>query len=99
MAVVNKCRQSIKTEDFFAPYGGEEFIIILPGASLRNAIKNTNLICKSIASTRYRLDDETNEQTLHVTVSIGVSCHQKADTTTSVIKRADDALYVAKNAG
>ena len=99
MAIVNKCRQSIRGEDFFARYGGEEFIIILPGASLRNAVKKANHICKSVASTWYRLDDDQDGQTLHVTISIGVSCHQKADTTTSVIQRADKALYAAKHVG
>jgi diguanylate cyclase len=99
MAIVNKCRQSIRSEDFFARYGGEEFIIILPGASLRNAVKKANHICKSVASTRYRLDDDQGGQTLHVTISIGVSCLQKADTATSVIQRADKALYAGKHAG
>jgi diguanylate cyclase len=99
MAIVNKCRQSIRAEDFFARYGGEEFIVILPGASLRNAVKKANHICKSVASTRYRLNDGPDGQTLHVTLSIGVSCHQKADTTTSIIQRADKALYAAKDAG
>lgn len=99
MAIVNKCRQSIRGEDFFARYGGEEFIIILPGASLRNAVKKANHICKSVASTRYRLDDDHDGQSLHVTMSVGVSCHQKADTTTSVMQRADKALYAAKHAG
>ena len=99
MAVVNKCRQSIRGEDFFARYGGEEFVIILPGASLRNAVKKANHICKSVASTWYRLDDDQDGQTLNITISIGVSSYQKDDTTTSVIKRADDALYAAKHAG
>jgi diguanylate cyclase len=99
MAVVNKCRQNIRGEDFFARYGGEEFVIILPGASLRNAVKKANYICKAVASTRYRLSDSKDEQTLKVTMSVGVSCHQKADTVDSVIKRADKALYAAKHAG
>ena len=99
MAVVNKCRQNIRGEDFFARYGGEEFVIILPGASLRNAVKKANFICKAVASTLYRLDDAKDGQTLKVTMSVGVSCHQKADTVDSVIERADKALYAAKHAG
>ena len=99
MAVACKCRQNIRGEDFFARYGGEEFVIILPGASLRNAVKKANHICKSVASTRYRLDDFQDGQTLDVTISIGVSCHQKADTVTSIIQRADKALYAAKYGG
>ena len=99
MAVVNKCRQYIRGEDFFARYGGEEFVIILPGASLANAIKKAIHICESVASTWYRLDDDKKGQTLNITISIGVSCCQKTDTSTSVIKRADKALYAAKHAG
>ena len=99
MAIANKCRQSIRGADFLARYGGEEFVIILPGASLRNGAKKANYICKSVASTWYRLDEDQDRQTLHVTVSIGVSGIQKADTTTSVIQRADKALYAAKHAG
>ena len=99
MAIVNKCRQSIRGEDFFARYGGEEFIIILPGASLRNAVKKANHICKSVASTWYRLDDDQDGQTLHVTISVGVSSYQKDDTTASVIQRTDKALYAAKHGG
>ncbi len=99
LAIVNKCRQSIRGDDFLARYGGEEFTIILPGASLRNAVKKANQICKSVASTRYRLDDDQHGQTLQVTISIGVSCLQKGDTMASVIQRADKALYAAKGAG
>ena len=99
IAIVQKCRNSIRAEDFFARYGGEEFAIVLPGASLRNAVKKAKHICNSVASARYLLDDEPNSQTLHATVSIGVSCHQKGDTTTTVIKRADRALYAAKHLG
>ena len=99
LAIINKCGQSIREEDFFARYGGEEFVIILPGATLRNAIKRAQHICKSIASTRYYLDDVPGSPTLSVTVSIGISSLQKEDTMTSVTQRADKALYAAKHNG
>ena len=99
LAITNKCRQLIRGEDFLARYGGEEFVIILSGASLKNAIKKAEAICKSIASTRYYLDDVAGNPTLSVTVSIGVSSLQKADTTAMVTQRADKALYAAKQKG
>jgi diguanylate cyclase len=99
LAITNKCRQSIRGEDFLARYGGEEFVIILPGASLKNAIKRAEVICKSVASTRYYLDDVAGNPTLSVTVSIGVSSLQKADTTATITQRADRALYAAKHKG
>ena len=99
LAIIGKCRQSIRGADFLARYGGEEFVIILPGASLKNAIKRAEHICKSIASTRYYLDDVAGSPTLSVTVSIGVSSLQKADTVATVTHRADKALYAAKHNG
>lgn len=99
LAIIGKCRQSIRGEDFFARYGGEEFVIILPGASLKNASKRAEHICKSIASTRYYLDDAAGSPTLSVTVSIGVSSLQKGDTVATVTGRADKALYAAKRNG
>lgn len=99
LAVINKCRQSIRGEDFLARYGGEEFAIILPGASLKNAVKKADYICKSIAATRYCLDDVPSSPTLSVTISIGVSYLQRADTVAAVTQRADEALYAAKDAG
>jgi diguanylate cyclase len=99
LAIIGKCRQSIRGEDFLARYGGEEFVIILPGASLKNANKRAEHICKSIASTRYYLDDVAGSPTLSVTVSLGVSSFQKGDTVATVTQRADKALYAAKHNG
>jgi len=99
LAVVNKCRQSIRSEDFIARYGGEEFVIILPGASLRNAGKKAKHIRKTIGSTCYSLEDVNPGETLAVTISLGVSRFRQSDTVTSVTARADKALYAAKNSG
>jgi diguanylate cyclase len=99
LALAHKCRSLIRNEDFIARYGGEEFIIVLPNASLRNAVKKANLICKAISDTRYSLEDIQDDRLLALTVSIGVSAFQKGDTAKTVIDRADQALYTAKNNG
>ena len=99
LAVINKCRQSIRGEDFFARYGGDEFVIILPGASLKNALKRAQHIRQSIASARYYLDEIAGNPILSVTVSIGVCSIEKADTVSTVTQRADRALYAAKQNG
>ena len=98
-AVATKCRQSIRGEDFLARYGGEEFAIILPGVSLRNAVKKGQQICQSIAATRYVLEGEDSGKPLGLTVSIGISICGKADTVVALVNRADKALYVAKGSG
>lgn len=99
MALVQKCKQSIRSEDFLARYGGEEFVLILPGASLKQSLKRANLLCKEIAETQYALGDVKQGGTLSFKVSIGVSKRRAQDTVESVIERADQALYAAKRAG
>ncbi|NNG01670.1 MAG: diguanylate cyclase [Desulfobacteraceae bacterium] len=99
MAFSNKCKGSVRSEDFLARYGGEEFVILLKGASLRNATKKAKAICKSIASTRYAIDDNPNGETLKITVSIGCSAQRKGDTLEDILDRADRSLYIAKRNG
>ena len=99
LALANACRQMIRRDDFLARYGGEEFVILLPGASRRNAAKKARQICRSVAQTHYTLAAEKNEPTLSITVSIGVSDYRRGDNVESLLQRADKALYDAKAAG
>ena len=99
VATAHKCREFIRSDDFLSRYGGEEFVVVLPGASLRNAIKKSKLICKEIAKTRYALEENKEDTIISITVSIGASVHKKGDTVATVIERADKALYAAKQAG
>jgi diguanylate cyclase len=99
VAIVNKCRQCTRAEDVLARYGGEEFCILLPGISLRNAVKKGRHICESIASTRYVLEGVPTHEPLGITVSIGVSVLRKGETAAALIDRADRALYAAKTSG
>jgi diguanylate cyclase len=99
VTLVNKFRQSVRGQDLLARYGGEEFAILLLGASLRNAIKKSQQICESIASTRYVLEGMPAWEALTITVSIGVSAWCTGDTEATLVSRADKALYAAKGAG
>jgi diguanylate cyclase len=99
LALANACRQMIRSDDFLARYGGEEFVILLPGASRRNAVKKAQQLCTSIAKTHYALDEDHSEQTLSITISIGVSEYRPPDDVDSLLHRADKALYDAKAAG
>jgi len=99
LALASKCRNIIRNEDFMARYGGDEFILVLPNASLQNASKKAQKLCEAISTTRYSLDDIKAGQTLSITVSIGVSVYRKGDTPGTITDRADQALYVAKRIG
>ena len=99
LAFAEKCRGSVRSDDFLARYGGEEFTLILPGASLRNATKKAKQLCKTVAASRYAADDGPGADVVSVTVSIGVSVFRKGDTATSLVERADQCLYKAKAEG
>ena len=99
LAMANTCNHMIRNDDFLARYGGEEFAIILPGASRRNAAKKAKLICKTINTTRYALDDSDQDGSLSLTVSIGVTAYKRGDTAATILERGDQALYKAKSAG
>ena len=99
LAMANTFGQMVRSDDFLARYGGEEFVILLPGASRRNAVKKAKQICKTIHKTRYTLDEDDSQPPLALSVSVGVTAFEKGDTAPSVLERADQALYRAKQSG
>lgn len=99
MAFAQRCQAMLRPEDELARFGGEEFVVVLDGVSLRNAVKRAQGICEAMASSRYTLDDGDNPRQLAVTVSAGVAELRRGDSVDTVVKRADDALYVAKRQG
>jgi len=100
VALVEKCKEFIRGEDFLARYGGEEFAIILPGASLKNALKKARRIRKAVAGTHYTAENQIKGQEgISITVSIGVASFEKNDSISTLIDRADRALYEAKRTG
>ena len=99
LAFAQKCQNMIRGDDFLSRYGGEEFTLILPGASLKNAIKKAKHLCRTISGSRYAADDSPNADAISVTVSIGVSCYRKGDRVKDLLERADQCLYKAKAAG
>lgn len=87
--IINKHTRS---RDTFARWGGEEFVKILPNSSLEESIKIANNLRKII-------ENHTFINHLKVTCSFGVSEFKDDDTQESLMKRADDALYKAKENG
>ena len=75
--------------------GGEEFAILLEGADLPDAVQFASRLRASIAALRI----ETEKGLLSVTCSLGVSVHVQDDTIDRLLKRADTALYKAKQGG
>ncbi len=99
LALADKCSGNIRNEDFIARYGGDEFVVVLPKASLRDASKKAKRLCEAISATLYSLEDVKAGHKLSITVSIGVSNYRKGDTVKTITDRADQALYLAKRVG
>ncbi|MFK5881534.1 MAG: GGDEF domain-containing protein [Sulfurospirillum sp.] len=76
-------------------YGGEEFIIILNRTEEEDGIKVAQRIIKNADESKLLYKGNT----IHLTLSAGISKHIKGDTAESIINRADNALYIAKKAG
>jgi diguanylate cyclase (GGDEF)-like protein len=87
----------VRTEDIACRYGGEEFVLILPDASLENTLRRAEQIREGVS----RLDASGPERPLGaVTVSIGVAAFpEHGKTLGTLLGAADAALYAAKSAG
>ena len=85
-------RANIRESEYFVRWGGEEFIILLPGTSLEGA--------KMVAEKLRRAIETHHFSTVgKVTSSFGVSALRTNDTIKTFIERCDEALYEAKEAG
>lgn len=79
-------------------YGGEEFVLLLPGTVLDAAVTFAERIRESVERAEFRYGDG---QTLQKTMSCGVAAwpHPLVNDPEALIKAADDALYAAKETG
>ena len=89
---------SVKGRDVPARYGGEEFIVLLPATKLEDACKLAESIRKQISSKLLKVI-LTQEKIGIVTISCGVGQVRDNDTIDSLMERADQALYHAKESG
>lgn len=81
-----------RESDVVARWGGEEFLIIAPNTRRAEAASLAQRLRKSI-------DAHTFETIGHITISMGVAQHRRMDDPAETVKRADTAMYAAKNAG
>ena len=89
----------IKGDDMLARYGGEEFVVLLPNTGYEDAIAVGNHIREKVSSNKL-VDNNAEKKVLgHVTISIGVAAISAEDNIDSIIDRADQALYLAKDKG
>jgi diguanylate cyclase len=89
---------SVKGRDVPARYGGEEFIVLLPATSSEDACKLADSIRNQVSAKTLKIT-KTQKTIGVVTISCGVAEIRGDDTVDSVVDRADQALYLAKESG
>ncbi|HVX15736.1 MAG TPA: GGDEF domain-containing protein [Pirellulales bacterium] len=88
-------RKTLREMDLAARFGGEEFAILLPGTRLKDATMVAERLRATVASERFPCGGND----LPVTVSLGLASVVSDEDADTLIKRADESLYAAKNAG
>ncbi len=81
--------------DIVARWGGEEFLVLFPGADADAAHEAAERLRRAVADLAVPWDDTT----LTITISVGVTPYRADDTGEICVARADDALYTAKEQG
>lgn len=96
-AVAQRLVSAVRPYDAVGRYGGEEFLMVLPGCDLDDA----GNLAERLRSLFDVKDIETSEGTFHVTLSFGVAAYRgfEEPDIDSLIRSADEALYRAKRLG
>lgn len=96
VAVADCLRAALRTEDLAARWGGEEFVLLLVGTVENVAAQVAERIRQSLQA----LPLQFQAQSFRITASIGLAATQGAEQSlSSLLQRADEALYAAKAAG
>ncbi len=93
--LVEAVKEITRPHDIVARFGGEEFVILLPDASIEEAVTVVSRVRRSLTK-RFFLHENKR---LLITFSAGVAEYQINESQSNIIVRADRALYQAKNNG
>ncbi len=95
-SVAQTIKSSLRETDTIARFGGEEFVIILPHTSLKEALERVEFYRHKIAGTVIK----DNLIAASVTASFGIACYPETSVNeVDLIRDADNALYKAKESG
>lgn len=88
-------RKRLRGSDFIARFGGEEFVLLLPATPPAVGAKLLETLRAAIEACPFHFKGER----VTITVSMGLAAFRPGEHSDLVLKRADQALYRAKNAG
>ena len=91
-------KETVRTDDVFGRFGGEEFLLVMPGRSGVQAMTAAGMVRKRIEE--YPFEGEATQPLGRVTISGGVACFpDDALDSVELLRVADEALYRAKQGG
>lgn len=93
--IANVLRKRLRGSDFIARFGGEEFVLLMPNTPLPAGARIVEALRAAVEACPFHFKGEP----VTITVSVGLSAFKAGDRSDLVIKRADQALYRAKDAG
>jgi diguanylate cyclase len=93
--IASVLRKRLRPTDFIARFGGEEFVLLMPSTVPANGMKLLETLRASIEACPFHFKGEP----VTITLSIGLAAFRAGEHGDAVLKRADQALYRAKNAG
>ncbi|HEY0844099.1 MAG TPA: GGDEF domain-containing protein [Noviherbaspirillum sp.] len=93
--LVKVVKDTLRTMDVIARFGGEEFMIVLPETTLDDAMHTVTRVQRELTKQIFMFENKK----LLITFSAGVALHAPGEDPALMIKRADEALYRAKRAG
>lgn len=90
-------REHVRGDDIACRYGGDEFILVLPDASLEVAQKRADSLSEAAQKLSIQIEDQKSGS---ITLSLGIALYpMHGSTSASILKAADAALYRAKRQG
>ena len=85
-------QDNIRQSDFQARWGGEEFVVLLPGVDKENAMQFAEKLRMLVEKFKFSVEQ-------NITCSFGISCFMPPEDDNTFLQRADDALYQSKQGG
>ena len=93
--IANVLRKRLRDTDFIARFGGEEFVLLMPCTVPAVGAKLLETLRAAIEACPFHFKGER----VTITISMGLTALKPGEHTDMALKRADQALYRAKNAG
>jgi diguanylate cyclase (GGDEF)-like protein/PAS domain S-box-containing protein len=94
-AISGRCQKTLRSHDVLGRYGGEEFVVVFPETSIADAAVVAERLRAAVAENPIKVGSSA----LAVTVSIGLAAFTRGQDLEKLFRRADSALYAAKQDG